>query len=247
MKNEQVKFSNQDEKIRLHKRIADSGLCSRRTAEKWILEGRVKVDGKLVKVLGSKVTGDQEVTVNGKALAGSTKTITLMMNKPVGIVCTRSDPEGRRTVMDLLPPAYRHLKPVGRLDQDTEGLLLLTSDGDLCLRLTHPRFEHKKTYLIQIEGKLTQEDEKRIREGRFQIAGRLLNPMELKILKQKSDLTELELTLTEGRKRQIRRIFDRLGHTVLRLRRVAINTLDLGKLKPGSFRLLKPDELRILD
>lgn len=229
---------------RLQKRIAQSGLCSRRAAEQLILEGKVAVNGQIVSRLGSTVSETDQITVNKQTLPKN-QNISIALHKPAGYVSSRFDPEGRKTIVDLLPKNLHHLKPVGRLDQDSEGLLLLSTDGDLILTLTHPRFEHSKTYHVTIEGSLSPEDLNRIHQGRFQVAGKTLQPMPARILKQSKGTTLLEIILREGRKRQIRRMFERLEHPVLSLQRMAIGKLKLGSLKKGSYRTLSKKDIEL--
>lgn len=232
---------------RLQKRIASSGLCSRRAAERLIEEGRVKVNGKRVIQHGVQVSEEDVIEVKGRVLRFGEEKITIALNKPVDTVSTRKDPFGAQTVMDLLPKNLQHLNPVGRLDKNSEGLLLLTSDGDLLLRLTHPRYEHSKTYEVGVEGQVKETVLKKLNKG-LDLDGTWLQAMKSQILRQEEQRTWLEMVLKEGRKRQIRRVMEALGHPVFSLKRTAIGKLELGHLKKGSYRVLTEKELKaVLD
>lgn len=229
---------------RLHKRIASSGYCSRRMAERLIAEGEVEVNGKIVREMGVQVSEKDKIVVEGTVLKFDKKKITLMMNKPVGIVTTRHDPEGAETVMDLLPRQYQHLNPVGRLDRESEGLLLLTTDGDLLLHLTHPRYEHQKTYEVGLYGTVEDTTLEALAEG-VELEGKRLAPMKASILRLEGHRTWVQVILREGRKRQIRRVMEQFGHTVFALRRVAIGKLELGDLKLGAHRVISDKEVQM--
>lgn len=227
---------------RLQKRIASSGYCSRRAAEELIVDGKVEVNGAVVTQLGTKVTEKDRIDIFGKRLQFNNETIHLAFNKPSGVVTTRFDPEGGKTVMDLLPKKYQHLKPVGRLDLDSEGLLLFSTDGDLILKLTHPRYEHKKTYEVGVRGQVSDDTVKRLCRG-IELDGVMLQGMQTRILKQEGRNTWIEMVLKEGRKRQIRRVMEQFGHTVFAIRRIAIGDLLLGDLKTGDYRLLDQEDI----
>ncbi|MFA4814817.1 MAG: pseudouridine synthase [Candidatus Gracilibacteria bacterium] len=229
---------------RLQKRIASSGYCSRRAAEKLIEAGEVKVNGKIVREQGVQVSENDKIVVEGVMLRFDEKKITLAFNKPVGVVTTRNDPFGAKTVMDLLPSEFQYLNPVGRLDLDSEGLLLFSSDGDLILHLTHPRYEHQKTYEVGVRGHVSNDTIKALARG-VELDGIYLQPMEARVLREKGKETWIELTLKEGRKRQIRRVMERFGHTVFALKRTAIGKLQLGDLKTGAYRILTPKEIQL--
>lgn len=229
---------------RLHKRIASSGYCSRRMAERLIEAGEVKVNGKVVKEMGVQVSEKDKIEVEGCKLRFNVQHVTIAFNKPAGVVTTRHDPTGAETVMDLLPEEYQHLNPVGRLDRDSEGLLLLSNDGDLVLRLTHPRFGHQKTYEVGVWGLVSSDTVKRLERG-VKLDGVLLNPMKTEIVKEQGKQTWLRITLTEGRKRQIRRVLEQFGHSVFALKRVAMGELELGDLKSGEYRELSPAEVQL--
>ena len=227
---------------RLQKLIAAAGLCSRRTAEAWIEAGRVNVDGQ-VSTLGDQADPDSQVIqVDGRPLCPRREPTVLLINKPAGVISTCRDPRGRSTVLDLLPRQLRQgLHPVGRLDADSRGALLLTDQGELTLRLTHPRFDHAKTYRVWVEGTPLDTTLQRWRRG-VSLDGTRTRSAEVRVLQRRSDRTLLEVVLLEGRNRQIRRVADLLGHPVLDLQRVAIAGLRLGPLPEGRWRHLSRGE-----
>jgi len=227
---------------RLQKLIAAAGLCSRRTAEAWIEAGRVNVDGQ-VSTLGDQADPDSQVIqVDGRPLCPRREPTVLLINKPPGVISTCRDPSGRSTVLDLLPRQLRQgLHPVGRLDADSRGALLLTDQGELTLRLTHPRFDHAKTYRVWVEGTPLDTSLQRWRQG-VSLDGKRTRSAEVRVLQRRSDRTLLEVVLREGRNRQIRRVADLLGHPVLDLQRVAIAGLRLGPLPEGRWRHLSRGE-----
>ena len=227
---------------RLQKLIAAAGLCSRRTAEAWIEAGRVNVDGQ-VSTLGDQADPDSQVIqVDGRPLCPRREPTVLLINKPVGVISTCRDPRGRSTVLDLLPRQLRQgLHPVGRLDAASRGALLLTDQGELTLRLTHPRFDHAKTYRVWVEGTPLDTSLQRWRQG-VSLDGTRTRSAEVRVLQRRSQRTLLEVVLLEGRNRQIRRVADLLGHPVLDLQRVAIAGLRLGQLPEGRWRHLSRGE-----
>jgi len=227
---------------RLQKIIAAAGLCSRRTAEDWIVAGRVKVDGQVSR-LGDQADPDsQTIHVDGRPLSPRREATVLLINKPPGVISTCRDPRGRSTVLDLLPRHLRRgLHPVGRLDADSRGALLLTDYGDLTLRLTHPRYDHAKTYRVWVEGVPLDTSLQRWREG-LPLDGTMTRAAQVRVLQRRSDRTLLEVVLLEGRNRQIRRVADLLGHPVVDLQRVAIAGLHLGALPEGRWRQLSRGE-----
>ena len=227
---------------RLQKLIAAAGLCSRRTAEAWIEAGRVNVDGQ-VSTLGDQADPDSQVIqVDGRPLCPRREPTVLLINKPPGVISTCRDPRGRSTVLDLLPRQLRQgLHPVGRLDADSRGALLLTDYGDLTLRLTHPRYDHAKTYRVWVEGNPLETSLQRWRQG-VTLDGTRTRSAEVRVLQRRSDRTLLEVVLLEGRNRQIRRVAELLGHPVVDLQRVAIAGLRLGALPEGRWRRLSRGE-----
>lgn len=229
-------------KERLHKFMARCGVASRRACETLIAEGRVQVNGRTVTEPGFQVDpATDEVRVDGRVLRPVVQLHYLMLHKPAGYVTTASDPQGRPTVMELVP-AMPRLYPVGRLDLDTEGLLLLTNDGPLAHRLTHPRYGVPKLYRAKVAGLVVPEALERLRTGVLLDDGPTA-PARVRLLRQETGTALLELELTEGRKRQVRRMCAAVGHPVLHLRRVGFGPLRLGRLPKGAYRPLTPDEV----
>lgn len=230
---------------RLQKILAAAGLGSRRQCEALILEGRVDVDGETVSKLGTKADPEtQEIRVDGVALRHP-KLLHYMVNKPTGIVSTNNDPAGRPRVIDMVPPHGERLFTVGRLDMSSEGLILVTNDGELANLLTHPRYGVEKTYHVEVAGKLEREDVEKLRKGIYLAEG-FAKVVNVKIKSAYNKSTLLEIVLDEGRNREIRRLLAKVGHKVLRLKRVALGPLRLGEVPVGSYRALTRDELRKL-
>lgn len=230
---------------RLQKVLARAGVASRRKCEELIVAGRVKVNGETVSTLGSKVDPECDlIEVDGKPIALPRQHTYLMLNKPVGYICTVRDPQGRPTIMDLIPQEKR-LYPVGRLDTDSEGLVLLTDDGDLTQRLTHPSQEHEKEYLALVEGHPAPHTLQRLREG-VALDDGLTWPADVRVLGRESEGTWLRFVIHEGRKRQLRRMCQAVGHPVRRLIRIRIGPLRLGELPAGQYRLLTKEESSLL-
>ncbi len=225
---------------RLQKYLARAGIASRRKAEDLILTKRVTVNGNIAE-LGSKVKPGDDVRLDGKRVEKMAETITYMLNKPMGYVTTAEDEMGRQTVLELLPKTPG-LHPVGRLDMDSEGLLLLTTDGDLTLRLTHPRFEHEKEYRVWCkEGELGAGELAILEQGLELDDGRA------KAIVAKRAEGGCKLVLAEGRNRQVRRMLAKVGYSVTRLVRTRIARLELGNLAPGEYRQLSEGELKLLE
>ena len=229
---------------RLQKVLAARGVASRRKAEELILAGRVQVNGKTVKELGVRVASTDKITVDGEVIGKQPLTY-LILNKPPGYVTTASDPQGRPTVLDLVPDTVR-LFPVGRLDYDTSGLLLLTNAGELANILTHPRFEVKKTYLATVQGLPAENALDKLRRG-IRLADGPTRPAEVRVVQRKREKTVLELVIAEGRKRQVRRMCEAIGHKVLELVRTGFGPLRLGNLPLGSTRPLTRGEKEALE
>jgi 23S rRNA pseudouridine2605 synthase len=224
--------------MRLAKHLAHQGVASRRAAETLIGEGRVTVDGEVVRDPARDVAGTEAVTVDGRPVAGEGERVVYALNKPAGVVSTARDTHGRRTVVDLVDDP-RRLYPVGRLDADTTGLILLTNDGDLANRLTHPSFEVPKTYRATVRGGSVRPATLRtLREGVTLDDGRTAPA---RVREVEPGL--LELTIHEGRKRQVRRMFEAVGHPVVTLERVRFGPLTLGALAEGAVRRLSRDEV----
>lgn len=232
--------------MRLQKYLAQCGVASRRGAEKMILEGRVSVNGETIREMGVQVDEDaDEVFVDGARVRPETKKIYIMLNKPVGYVTTVSDDKGRQTVMDLITDISARVYPVGRLDYDTEGLLLMTNDGDLTYRLTHPKHEISKTYEAEVTGNITMDTINALRRGVI-LDGVKTAPAEVEIIGATRLGTKLEITIHEGRNRQVRRMFEELGCVVKHLKRVREAGLNLGHVPLGRWRKLTESEINML-
>jgi pseudouridine synthase len=241
-----AKRENVEDGERLHVRIARAGLCSRRAAERLILEGRVTVGGEIVMDMGVKVGPTDEIRVDGQSI-GVAKTYTVVLYKPTGVVTTLSDPQGRPTIVRHLPDYGVQLKPIGRLDMDTEGLLICTNDGELAHRLAHPRYGIEKEYQVLVKG---VPDEKAIRDlekGVF-IEGRRTAPAKVEVIhsEARANTTSLRITIHEGRKRQVRLMCDAIGHPVISLKRFRIGPIFLKGLRSGEAKLLGQKEVNQL-
>lgn len=231
---------------RLHKFMARSGVASRRRSEELIAEGKVRVNGKLVAMPGLKIDPLRDrVEVDGKPVGKPEKKVYILLNKPAGYVSTVSDPRGRRKVTDLLRGIKQRVYPVGRLDYDTEGLLLLTNDGALTYALTHPRHEISKTYIALVQGVPLREKLDLLEQG-IMLKDGLTAPARVRLISSKKNNGLLEITIHEGRNRQVRRMCEDIGHSVISLRRVCIGSLKLGDLQRGQFRHLNIKEVNNL-
>ncbi len=234
--------------IRLNKYLSLCGLGSRRKTEELIKEGKIKVNGNIIKNLATLIEEDvDKVVFEGREITPIEKKYYIMLNKPKGYITTLSDEKGRATVMDLLPDKYikSGVVPVGRLDKDTEGILILTNDGDLAYKLTAPDFKVKKDYLVELNKPLQEMDLKKISKGFFihQIKAKT-RPAKLSVSDRSGRF--IKMSIREGKKRQIRYSFKNLGYQVVRLRRVGYASLDMVRLNKGEFRELKSGEVRIL-
>jgi len=232
---------------RLQKILSQAGICSRREAETRILAGRVMINGQVVTELGVKVDpARDEIVVDGERITAQ-KHMYLLLNKPAGVVTTLSDPQGRKTVADLLGGISERVYPVGRLDYHTQGLLLLTNDGDLANRLMHPRHHVDKTYLVKASGPLSEDRLDILRTG-VKLSDGITAPALIRILSVDSEkhFSMVEVTIHEGKNRQIRRMFEAIGYPVQKLERTKIAFLTLKDLQPGSFRHLTTDEVNRL-
>lgn len=236
------------QELRLNKAIASRGFCSRRKADELIFAGKVLVDGITVTDPSLRVGPDTEIRIDGHRLSVGGICRYLMMNKAVHTVCTVSDPEGRPTVLDALPPEFRgeRLYPVGRLDYYSEGLLILTNDGELAHRLMHPRFHLAKRYEVLVRGHVPQGALRTMRHGMILAEGEKLAPVEVQACPATNGMTRLSMILHQGVNRQIRRMCRDLHLTVLRLQRVAQGPLNLGSLASGCVRALSPAETMAL-
>lgn len=230
--------------IRLQKYLAEAGLASRRSAEKMIVAGRVKVNGQLVKKLGTKINSARDsVEVDSLPVLSLPEKKYYLLHKPAGFLTTVQDPRGRPTIMDLLPEKVKKgLFPVGRLDRDTGGLLLLTNDGQLAFRLTHPSFEVEKRYLALVRGIPSAEDLQKFAQG-IVLAGIRTSPAQAKITSVRGGNALLSITLHEGKKRQVKRMCSALGYPVLTLKRVSFAFLNLQGLPPHALRALTVKEV----
>ena len=228
---------------RLQKVIAQAGIASRRKAEELILEGRVRVNGEPVRELGIKVTEDDLVEVDGRPVREEKK-VYILLNKPAGYISTVDDPRGRKTVLDLVADVKERVYPVGRLDYDTSGLLILTNDGELTYKLTHPSFEVKKTYLVEVEGNPGKELE-RLEQGVLLSDG-MTAPALVSRVKAGKESTSFQLTIHEGRNRQVRRMCEAIGHPVKSLKRIKFAFLELADLPEGKYRYLTEKEIKNL-
>jgi 23S rRNA pseudouridine2605 synthase len=225
--------------MRLAKYLAHAGVASRRAAETLIAAGRVRVNGELVGDPARDVAQSDRVEVDGKSVAGSEPRVVYALHKPLGVLSTAKDTHGRRTVVELVPARGLRLYPVGRLDADSSGLILLTNDGELANRLTHPRYEVPKTYLARVAGGRVGEGALRaLREGVDLEDGRTAPARARRVRPE-----EIELTIHEGRNRQVRRMCEAVGHPVLALQRVGFGALRLGELAPGAHRRLSEGEV----
>ncbi len=230
---------------RLQKVLAAAGVCSRRQAEKLISDGRVTVDGQVVSTLGSKVDpARQKIRVDGHPL-GQTGLVYYLLNKPRGYVTTMADPQGRPLVTSLLKGVKARVFPVGRLDIDTSGALILTNDGDLTQKILHPSHEINRTYLALVNGRPSEAQLDALRQG-ILLEGRKTWPALIKVVGNDRDSTRIEITIHEGRKRQVRKMFAAIGHPVRELARTAYAKLELGNLPIGRFRELTPKDLEKL-
>ena len=232
------------EGIRLQKVLAQAGIASRRAAEIMIDEGRIEVNGQLVTEQGRRVDPERDVIrIDGSRLPPPRRHVYAMMNKPRGVVCTMDDPEGRRTVADFLGRYGRdRVYHVGRLDTDTEGMLLLTNDGDFAQAMTHPSYELSKTYVAEVEGFIDNATLKRLTKG-VKLDDGWVNPDEVKLGPRTEKRTMVTIVLHEGRNRIVRRLFDAVGHPVRTLARVQMGPVKMGQLRSGEVRDLTRDEL----
>jgi len=231
--------------VRLQKFLAEAGVASRRAGEQIILEGRVGVNGTPVRELGVKVDPEHDqVTVDGKLIRAKRK-LYLAMNKPPGLVCSRKDEFSRPTIYDLLPKEWGHLHSIGRLDYNSEGLLFLTNDGELSLRLTHPRYGVHKKYLATVEGRVEGEMLGRFTRGIFYL-GEKLKAEKARCVSASKSQSIVELELAEGKYHEVRRLFEAEGMSVKRLQRIQIGKIKLGELRPGKWRILTEPEIKSL-
>ena len=233
--------------VRLQKYLSEAGVASRRASEKVILEGRVSVNGKVVTELGTKVDPQHDrIAVDNKPVKAKRK-LYIALNKPTGFLTTRKpeSDDDRPIILDLLPKEWSNLFPVGRLDYDSEGLIFLTNDGEFCLKLTHPRYEISKVYVVTIEGKIEPAIVQQFTQGIFD-HGEKLKAQKVHIISATKSQSVVELELKEGKNREVRRMFESQNFKVLRLQRVKIGKIKIGELKPGKWRVLTEPEIKSL-
>ncbi len=227
-------------KMRIHKYLAHAGLASRRHGEEMVEKGEVMVNGSVAKV-GQVIESDTaKVSVGGKSIAIDKVLVYYLLNKPRGVVSSVTDPDGRRTVTSLVPGGHR-LYPVGRLDYDSEGLMLLTNDGDLAYRMTHPKFEIDKTYHVLVKGVMTEKSVGYLEQG-VTIEGKKTAPAKVSIAESQPSNTWIDITIHEGANRQIRKMCEAVGYPVMRLIRTHLGPWELGDIPVGKFRILTPAE-----
>jgi len=231
--------------VRLQKFLADAGIASRRAGEQFILEGRVSVNGQVVRLLGTKIDPlHDRVSVDGKPIRARRK-LYLALHKPPGCVCSHKDELGRSTIYELLPKEWQIVSSVGRLDFNSEGLIFLTNDGQFALRLTHPRYGVRKKYLATVEGRVEHDLLGKFTRGVFQGGEKLKAERAIVVSASKSQ-SVVELELAEGKNREVRRMFESQGLTVKKLQRTQIGKIKLGELKPGRWRALTETEIQTL-
>lgn len=232
--------------MRLQKYMAHSGVASRRKSEEMIAQGKVKVNGKIIREQGYIVERGDVVEVNGKKIEPESQMVYVMLNKPRGVLSTASDEKNRKTVLDCIDE-FKDLRlyPVGRLDRDTSGLILLTNDGEFTQKMLHPKFELEKTYYATVEGNVRKEELRPLIEG-IELEDGITAPGKFRIVGKRSAKTRIECKIREGRNRQIRRMFEAIGHPVVSLERTQFGTLKLGRLGKGSYRELTEKEVEAL-
>ena len=228
--------------MRLQKYMASCGVASRRSCETLIADGRVTVDGVVITAMGTQVEPEQTICVDGKRIMPETEKHYILYHKPAGEMSTASDPEGRATVLDKFRDYPVRLYPIGRLDYDSEGLLLLTNDGELTERMLHPSKEVEKTYLARVTGTVTSDEVSRLIHG-VMIEGRMTSHAKARVIRAEERYSDMLITIHEGRNRQVRKMVEAIGHEVMMLRRVRFGPLSLGDLKRGMWRELTNEEI----
>lgn len=232
--------------VRLQKYLADAGVASRRASEKIIAEGRVSVNGEIIREMGVQIDENYDtVELDGEVIKNAEKKVYIMLNKPVGFITTVSDDKGRPTVMELVSDISSRIYPVGRLDYDTEGLLLMTNDGDLTYCITHPKHDIAKTYVAEVTGDVSMDTIIQLRRG-VVLDGQKTSPAEVEVVGATQYGTKVEITIHEGRNRQVRRMFEALGCVVKKLKRTKEAGLVLGHLPLGKWRKLSESEVNML-
>ena len=231
--------------MRINKYIAQAGIASRRKADQLIESGNVKINGAVMREPGYDVKEGDKVVVNGRLIEKKQKLIYVLVNKPMGMVTTASDDKDRATVMDIVNDIDERLFPVGRLDYNTTGALIMTNDGDLTYRVTHPKHELGKTYRVLVKGVLSDERARKLRNG-VDIGGYVTGKAKVKIIKGGAGSTVVEITIHEGKNRQVRKMFAAVGNPVQELERIAIGEIRLGHLRPGHYPKLTREEIEYL-
>lgn len=231
--------------MRLQKYLASCGIASRRKCEQLILEGKISVNGQVVQTLGTQVNEEDEVYYNHKRVRLEEEYVYYMLNKPTGYVTTVQDEKQRATVLDLMKDVKARIFPVGRLDYNTSGLLLLTNDGALTYGLTHPKHHVNKTYEVKVSGKVSERSLEMLRKG-VMIDHRKTHPAEVEMIKENEKHTWIKITIHEGRNRQIRKMCEAVGYPVVQLKRVSVGKIQLGSLKLGQYRTLTNEEINYL-
>ena len=231
--------------MRINKYIAQAGVASRRKADELIENGNVKVNGAVMKEPGYDVQEGDKVEVNGKLVEGQQKLVYVLVNKPFGVITSAKDEKDRVTVMELVKDIDERLFPVGRLDYNTTGALIMTNDGSLTYRVTHPKHELGKTYRALVKGVISNEKARKLRNG-VDIGGYVTKRAKVTVLKGNQNSTLVEITIFEGKNRQVRKMFSAIGNPVQELERVAIGTIRLGHLKSGHYRKLTKEEFEYL-
>ncbi len=233
------------EGIRINKYIANSGITSRRKADELILNGNVKVNGITIREVGIKVQPDDKVSVNGKLIEEKKEFSYYILNKPRGYITSLKDEQDRPTITDLTMDTGKRLLPVGRLDLESEGLLIMTDDNELINQLTNPKFHIEKTYLVTVNGNVKNKELDELRNG-IRLKGVKLRKAKIEILEAIKGTTQLKVVISEGKNRQIRKMFKHIGKNVIQLKRIQQGELILGKLKEGHLRKLRPSEINYL-
>lgn len=231
--------------MRINKYIAQAGIASRRKADELILNGNVKVNGAVMREPGYDVEDTDKVEVNGRSIDNNSKKVYLLVNKPLNVITAVSDDKDRETVMEIVKDVDARVFPVGRLDYNTTGALIMTNDGDLSYRITHPKYEMEKTYRALVKGVLSPEKASRLRKG-VDIGGFVTSRAKVKIIKGSSHSTVVEISIHEGKNRQVRKMFAAVGNPVQTLERIAIGEIRLGRLKQGHYRKLTKEEIEYL-
>jgi pseudouridine synthase len=230
-------------RIRLNKFLAQAGVASRREVDRMIVEGKIKVNGRIVRTLGTKIDDEKDrVEFGDKRVEKEEGLVYLMLNKPSGYLVTLKDPFRRPTIKELLPSLKQRIYPVGRLDYDSEGLLLLTNDGELAHRLAHPRYRVPKNYVVEVKGVPGSSKISRLEKG-ITMDGKKTAPARIARLSGGLKKTLLRIEIHEGRKREVRRMFEAIGHRVLHLKRIGFGSIRLGKLQTGKWRFLTQREV----